>query len=184
VSAGVRDARVTVSSRGEQLVLALLWDSERAGQPGRDPHAPRALGGRRMGLAEQAPLSGRVQAQLPASGLVGAGAAGLALRGSLSADITVPARARHPSLPAPRRGRLGAALGGGRNRIAQWQAAGATGRQRLVVSEFLLHGSDEGGGGGGTLLAYGEGSWTPQGPSFQAQAQLSQLRASIRSTAS
>jgi translocation and assembly module TamB len=45
-----------------------------------------------------------------------------------------------------------------------------------------LHGSAEGGGeGGGTLLAYGDGSWTPQGAVFQAQVQLSQLRASVRS---
>src|SRR5262249_20634257 len=53
--------------------------------------------------------------------------------------------------------------------------------QRLTVSEFLLHGSEEGGAGGGTLLAHGEGTWTPQGPVFEAHAQLSQLRASIRS---
>jgi translocation and assembly module TamB len=51
----------------------------------------------------------------------------------------------------------------------------------VVVSEFLLRGSEEGGGSGGTLVASGEGSWTPQGPQFQASAQLTQLRASIRS---
>jgi translocation and assembly module TamB len=52
--------------------------------------------------------------------------------------------------------------------------------QKLVIDEFLLQGSEEG-GGGGTLVAYGEGSWTPQGTRFDAHAQLSQLRASIRS---
>src|SRR5205085_9539366 len=31
VSAGVRDARVTLAAQGEQLELRLLWDSERAG---------------------------------------------------------------------------------------------------------------------------------------------------------
>jgi translocation and assembly module TamB len=53
--------------------------------------------------------------------------------------------------------------------------------QRLVVNEFLLRGSEEGGAGGGTVVATGEGRWTPQGPAFQAHAVLSQLRASIRS---
>ncbi|HVE53817.1 MAG TPA: translocation/assembly module TamB domain-containing protein, partial [Ramlibacter sp.] len=42
-------------------------------------------------------------------------------------------------------------------------------------------GSEEGGGTGGSLLAYGEGSLTPAGIIFNANAQLSQLRASIRS---
>jgi translocation and assembly module TamB len=50
----------------------------------------------------------------------------------------------------------------------------------MVVDEFMLQGA-EASGGGGTLVAYGEGSWTPQGPAFAAHAQLSQLRASIRS---
>ena len=53
--------------------------------------------------------------------------------------------------------------------------------ERLVVSEILLRGSEEGGQGGGTVVATGEGRWTLQGPVFQAHAVLSQLRASIRS---
>jgi translocation and assembly module TamB len=53
--------------------------------------------------------------------------------------------------------------------------------RKLVVSEFLLRGSEEGGGSGGTVLAFGEGSWTPEGPVFDAKAELSQLRASVRS---
>jgi translocation and assembly module TamB len=184
VSAGVREARVTVSSRGEQLVLALLWDSERAGHAQgeiRTRLARTADGG--WDWPEQAPLSGRVQAQLPRIGVWSVLAPpGWRLRGSLSADITIAGTRTQPQLAGPlaaddlalrsvvdgielRNGRLRAQLAG----------------QRLVVSEFLLHGSEEGGVGGGTLLAYGEGSWTPQGPSFQAQAQLSQLRASIRS---
>jgi translocation and assembly module TamB len=53
--------------------------------------------------------------------------------------------------------------------------------QKLVVSEFLLRGSEEGGSSGGTLVAFGEGQWTPQGPLLTVDAQLTQLRASIRS---
>ena len=32
VTAGVRDARVSVTTQGEQLVFTLVWDSERAGR--------------------------------------------------------------------------------------------------------------------------------------------------------
>lgn len=184
VTAGVREARLTLRSQGEQLVLGLLWDSERAG---------RAEGQLRTRLARtagggwewpaQAPLAGRVQAQLPRIGVWSLLAPpGWRLRGSLSADITVAGTRTQPELSGPlladdlalrsvvdgielRNGRLRAQLAG----------------QRLVVSEFLLRGSEEGGAGGGTLLAFGEGRWTPEGPVFQAQAQLSQLRASIRS---
>ena len=183
VTAGVRDARLTLSSQGEQLVLSLLWDSERAG---------RAEGQLRTRLVrdagggwqwpEQAPVSGRVQAQLPRIGVWSLLAPpGWRLRGSLSADITLAGTRADPLLSGPvvaddlalRSVVEGIELRNGRLRA---QLAG----QRLVVSEFMLRGSEEG-GTGGTLLAYGEGSMTPEGPVFQANAQLSQLRASIRS---
>lgn len=183
VSAGVRDARLTLSSQGEQLLLSLAWDSERAG---------RAQGQLRTRLArtsdggwswpEQAPVSGRVQAQLPRIGVWSLLAPpGWRLRGSLDADIAIAGTRAQPELSGPLRADElalrsvvdGIELRNGRLRA---QLAG----RRLVVDEFLLRGSDEG-GGGGTLLAYGEGTWTEQGPQFQANAQLSQLRASLRS---
>ncbi len=181
ISAGVRDARLTLSTQGEQLVLSLLWDSERAG---------RAEGQIRTRLVqrdggwqwpEQAPLAGRVRAQLPRIGVWSLLAPpGWRLRGSLDADITVAGTRAQPELSGPlnaddlalrsvvdgielRNGRLRAQLAG----------------QRLVVQEFLLRGSEEG-GSGGTLVAFGEGRWTAEGPAFEATAQLSQLRASIR----
>lgn len=184
VTAGVREARLTLRSQGEQLVLGLLWDSERAGRAEgqlRTRLLRRADGG--WEWPGQAPLAGRVQAQLPRIGVWSLLAPpGWRLRGSLSADITVAGTRTQPELSGPllaedlalrsvvdgielRNGRLRAQLAG----------------QRLVVSEFLLRGSEEGGAGGGTLLAFGEGRWTPEGPVFEAQAQLSQLRASIRS---
>lgn len=184
VTAGVREARLTLRSQGEQLVLGLLWDSERAGRAEgqiRTRLVRRADGG--WEWPAQAPLAGRLQAQLPRIGVWSLLAPpGWRLRGSLSADITIAGTRAQPLLSGPviaddlalrsvvdgielRNGRLRAQLAG----------------QRLVVSEFLLRGSEEGGAGGGTLLAFGEGAWTPAGPVFQAQAQLSQLRASIRS---
>lgn len=184
VTAGVRTARLNVSSQGEQLVLSLLWDSERAG---------RAEGQVRTRLArtpdggwtwpQQAPLSGRVQAQLPRIGVWSLLAPpGWRLRGSLNADITVAGTRAEPALSGPlvaddlalRSVVDGIELKNGRLRA---QLAG----QRLVVSEFMLRGSEEGTGTGGSVVAYGEGSLTPAGIVFNANAQLSQLRASIRS---
>jgi translocation and assembly module TamB len=184
VPAGVRDARLTVSSQGEQLTLALLWDSERAG------HAEGQVRTRlvRSGdggwqWPEQAPLAGNVRAQLPRIGVWSLLAPpGWRLRGALSADIAVGGTRAQPQLSGPlvaddlalrsvvdgielRNGRLRAQLSG----------------QKLVVSEFMLRGSEEGGAGGGSLVANGEGEWTAQGPQLQVNAQLTQLRASIRS---
>jgi translocation and assembly module TamB len=189
VSAGVREARVTVSTQGEQLVMSLLWDSERAGHAEGQVRTRlvRAAGGG-WDWPEQAPLAGRVRAQLPRIGVWSLLAPpGWRLRGSLDADITVAGTRAQPELSGPvnaddlalrsvvdgielRNGRLRAQLAG----------------RKLLVREFLLRGSEVGGTGssggtGGTLVAYGEGAWTPQGPTFEAHAQLSQLRASIRS---
>ncbi|HET8748598.1 MAG TPA: translocation/assembly module TamB domain-containing protein [Ramlibacter sp.] len=184
VTAGVREARVRLTTEGEQVVLSLLWDSERAGHAEgeiRSRLARSADGG--WEWPEQAPLSGRVQAQLPRIGVWSLLAPpGWRLRGSLTADITVAGTRAQPQLSGPvladdlalRSVVDGIELRGGRLRA---QLAG----QKLTVSEFLLRGSDEGAGGGGSLLAYGEGAWTSEGPVFEAHAQLSQLRASIRS---
>ncbi len=184
VTAGVRNARLALSSQGEQLTLSLLWDSERAGRAEgqvRTRLARSADGG--WSWPEQAPLSGRVQAQLPRIGVWSLLAPpGWRLRGSLSADIAVAGTRAQPELSGPlvaddlalRSVVDGIELKNGRLRA---QLAG----QRLVVSEFLLRGSEEGTGTGGTLLAYGEGSLTPAGIVFNANAQLSQLRASLRS---
>jgi translocation and assembly module TamB len=184
VSAGVRDARLTLSSQGEQLVLTLLWDSERAGRAEGQVRTRLSRSGEGWAWPAQAPLQGRLQARLPRIGVWSLLAPpGWRLRGSLEADIAIGGTRAQPELSGPlladdlalrsvvdgielRNGRLRAQLAG----------------QKVMVSEFLLRGSEEGSaGGGGTLVAYGEGSWTPQGPQFQANAQLSQLRASIRS---
>ncbi|MEJ5990411.1 translocation/assembly module TamB domain-containing protein [Ramlibacter sp. PS3R-8] len=183
VTAGVRDARLTVSTQGEQVVLSLLWDSERAGRAEGQlrTRLVRTAGGG-WDWPEQAPLAGRVRAQLPRIGVWSLLAPpGWRLRGSLDADITVAGTRVQPHLSGPlsaddlalRSVVDGIELRGGRLRA---QLAG----QKLVVQEFLLHGSEQG-GAGGSVTATGEGAWTPQGPVFEAQAQFSQLRASIRS---
>ncbi len=184
VAAGVRTARVTLENQGDQLALALLWDSERAG---------RAEGVVRTRLVRttdggwqwpaDAPLSGGLKANLPRIGVWSLLAPpGWRLRGSLDADIAVGGTRSQPDFSGPinaddlalrsvvdgiemRNGRLRARLAG----------------TKLVVNEFLLRGGGEEADSGGTLVAYGEGSWTPQGMQLQVDATLTQLRASLRS---
>lgn len=184
VSAGVRTARVDVRTQGDQVELALLWDSERAGQAQgvvRSRLQSDGTGG--WTWPEGAPLEGRVAAQLPRIGVWSVLAPpGWRLRGSLSTDIRIAGTRALPEFTGPlnaeglalrsvvdgielRNGRLRAQLAG----------------RRLIVNEFLLHGSPEGGSDGGTLLAQGEAGWTPQGVVLQAEAVLTMLRASIRS---
>ena len=184
VPAGVREARVSVSARGEQVEAHLLWDSEHAG------HAQGQFGSRLVHASDgswswpgQAPITGRLQAELPGIGVWSVLAPpGWRLRGSVSTDVRIAGTRAQPELSGPvnadglalrsvvdgvafRNGRLRARLAG----------------QRVIVDEFLLHGVGEAGGDGGTLVAQGDGRWTPQGPVFTAEAVLSQLRASIRS---
>ncbi|MDE2605747.1 MAG: translocation/assembly module TamB domain-containing protein [Burkholderiales bacterium] len=183
VSAGVRAASASLVGQGGQLELRLLWDSERAG------HAEGLLRSRleraadgRWRWPEDAPLEGRLQAQLPRIGVWSVLAPpGWRLRGSLAADIRIAGTRERPALSGPLRADDlalrsvvdGIELRGGRLR-AQLEDQG------LRVDEFLLHGSPGDGSDGGVLRASGVGRWTPQGPAFEARATLSQLRASIR----
>lgn len=183
VRAGVRDARVTLTALGDQVELRGLWDSESAGHAEGQLHTRVVRGANgTWSWPAQAPLSGRVQAHLPRIGVWSLLAPpGWRLRGSLSADIQVAGTRAQPALSGPvladdlalRSVVDGIELGNGRLRA---QLAGT----RIIVDEFLLHGAPEAGSDGGTLVAQGEGHWTPQGPVVEVQAQVAQLRASVR----
>jgi len=182
VAAGVRDARLTLATQGEQATLTLRWDSERAGvADGR--LATRLSRGGPAGWQwpEQAPISGTLRAQLPRIGVWSLLAPpGWRLRGSLAADVKAAGTRADPQLSGTiaaddlalrsvvdgielRDGRLRARLEG----------------NRLLLTEFTLHGGGAQ-GSGGTLAATGEAAWLGGGPRLQARAQLTRLRASIR----
>jgi translocation and assembly module TamB len=181
VAAGVREARLAVSSEGEAVTATLRWDSERGGTADGQV-ATRLTRGGASGWhwADDAPLSGSLQAQLPRIGVWSLLAPpGWRLRGSLAAQAKVAGTKAEPQLAgtvaaddlALRSVVDGIELQGGRLR------AHLEGR-RVIVDEFLLRGP---GPNGGTLVARGEGDWTPSGPQARLNAEITSLRASIRS---
>ena len=183
VPAGVRDARVTLRTEGDAVTLALHWDSERGGAAqGRLDTRLERCGAAGWRWPADAPLSGSLRAQLPRIGVWSLLAPpGWRLRGSLRADIAVAGTRSAPQLSgtlaaddlALRSVVDGIELQGGRLR------ARLAGRS-LLVDEFMLQGA-RGAGDGGTLVASGQGSWTPSGPQATLTARLNHLRASIRS---
>ncbi|MCM2251494.1 MAG: translocation/assembly module TamB domain-containing protein, partial [Ramlibacter sp.] len=183
VTAGVREARVTLASQGEQLTLSLRWNSERAGVADGTLVTRLAAGGAAgWHWPDSAPVEGSLRAQLPRIGVWSLLAPpGWRLRGSLLADVKIAGTRGAPLLAGSiaaddlalrsvvdgvelRDGRLRASLQG----------------NRLRVTEFSLHGSGER-DAGGTLMASGEAAWVDGGPRVLATARLMKLRASIRS---
>ncbi len=182
VRAGIRDARLMITSAGEALNLSLRWDSERAGTvQGR--LATRLSRGGPAGWqwAADAPISGDVKAQLPRVGVWSLLAPpGWRLRGSLEAGLAIAGTRADPQLTgslnaddmALRSVVDGVELQGGRLRST------LEGR-RLVVQELILTGAGPA-ATGGRIKAAGEGSWVDGKPVLRMTAQVERLRASIR----
>ncbi|WP_395685038.1 translocation/assembly module TamB domain-containing protein [Caenimonas koreensis] len=182
VPAGVREARLAIASRGEQLTATLKWDSERAGTADGRLVTRLAPGGA-LGwqwLAD-APIDASLRAQLPKLGVWSLLAPpGWRLRGSLLADVRATGTRAQPQLAgtiaaddlALRSVVDGVELGGGRLR-------GTLEGTTIRINEFTLHGAGEH-GAGGTLAASGDVAWVNGAPQLKASAQLTRLRASIR----
>jgi translocation and assembly module TamB len=183
VRAGVREASLSLVSEGEAVTLALKWDSERGGTADGQIATRLARGGAAGWYwPESAPLNGSLRAQLPRIGVWSLLAPpGWRLRGSLGADIAIAGTRAEPRLGgtlaaddlALRSVVDGVELQGGRLRAR-------LDGQRLLIDEFMLRGAG-GANGGGTLVATGEGAWIDAGPQVRISAQLTRLRASIRS---
>ncbi|MES2634296.1 MAG: translocation/assembly module TamB domain-containing protein [Pseudomonadota bacterium] len=181
VKAGVREARLAIESQGETVTAVLRWDSERGGTADARLQSRLSQGGAAgWSWPAEAPVSGTVRAQLPRIGVWSLLAPpGWRLRGSLGADLAVSGTRAAPQLAgtlaaddlALRSVVDGIELQGGRLR-AHFEGT------RLVVDEFRLRGP---GDNGGTLVATGEGRWTSEGLQTQLTAEVTRLRASIRS---
>ena len=191
ISAGIKQARITLESVGDALTLALLWDSERAGhlegqlktRLARTPALtgePPASGS--WAWPADAPLTGQLRAQLPRIGVWSVLAPpGWRLRGSLGVNIAINGSRLSPQLTgelladdlALRSVVDGIELGRGRLRAT-------LDGTRMHISEFSLQGAGDK-NTGGTLTAQGDAAWLNGQPTVQLDAKLDRLRASLRS---
>ncbi len=188
VAAGVKEARVSLINEGEALTLAVRWDSERAGTAEgqlktRLARAPATAGGGWSNWLwpPDAPLNGRLRAQLPRIGVWSVLAPpGWRLRGSLGADVAISGTRASPQLTgdlqandlALRSVVDGIEFGNGRLRA---RLDGT----RMRIAEFSLQGAGDK-GTGGILTAQGEAGWVEGKPQVQLDAKLERLRASLR----
>ena len=183
IRAGVREARLSLLAEGETATLTLRWDSERGGTAQGRVTTRLAQGGAAgWHWPDSAPLSGQLEARLPRIGVWSLLAPpGWRLRGSVLADLAIAGTKADPQLT----GTLSADDLALRSVVDGIQLQGGYFRarlegQRLVITEFVLHGAGEG-AAGGTLRATGAVTWAGKELDARMTAQLSRLRASIRS---
>ena len=180
VAAGLRAARLSLTAQAQQVALAWLWDSERAGRAeGRVRTLLQRDAQGQWTWPEQAAVEGRAQVQLPRLGVWSVLAPpGWRLRGSAEADLTLAGTRAQPQLTGTLKAdalSLRSVVDGVelRNGLLRASFSG----QRLVVDEFVLRGAGE---TGGLVRAQGEAGWTPQGLRLAATASAQRLRASLR----
>lgn len=189
IPAGLRQARLQLSSEGPAVSAQLHWDSAEAGQAEgvlrtQLTATPDGHGGTRWSWPQTAPLTGQLQARLPR---IAAGSAlappGWRLRGALAADVRVAGTRAQPQVQgtltaddlALRSVVDGFALGRGRLR-ARLQGT------QLLIDELLLHGPDTGEkpDSGGTLRASGQAGWQAGRALARLDITLARLHASVR----
>ena len=190
VAAGIKQARVSLVSNGDDVSVSLVWDSERAGTADGQLKTRLTRTGEGAGAggwvwATGAPLEGRLRAQLPRIGVWSVLAPpGWRLRGSLATDLLISGTRAAPQLAgellandlALRSVVDGIEFGNGRLRA---RLDGT----RMLIDEFSLQGAGDK-GAGGTLTARGEAGWlngqVRGQPQMRLDARLERLRASLR----
>lgn len=181
VAAGVKEARLTLENNGDALTLGLRWDSERAGNADGQLTTRLAKSGSGWGWPADAPLNGRLRAQLPRIGVWSVLAPpGWRLRGSLAANVALSGNRAAPQLA----GTLQADDLALRSVVDGIEFGKGTLRAtldgtRMRISEFTLQGAG-GQGTGGLLRAQGEAGWINGKPEVRLDAKLERLRASLR----
>ncbi|MDR2154542.1 MAG: translocation/assembly module TamB domain-containing protein [Burkholderiaceae bacterium] len=192
VAAGLRQARVSLTSDGQAINLQLKWDSAQAGTvEGALRTELRAISGgngtenMQWDWPSDAALQGRLQARLPRLSVWSVMAPpGWRLRGALTADTRIGGTRAAPLLT----GTLAADRLALRSMVDGVQLTNGRLRARLdgtrlLIDEFSLHGARKPGspaGSGGTLRASGEAGWIEGRAQARLTATLDKLRASIQ----
>jgi len=183
VSAGVRDARVTLKTDGDALRVSAHWDSERAGLAQGEFSTRISSGGEGWKWPADAPLTGSLQAQLPQAGVWSVLAPpGWRIRGTLDANIALSGTRIAPQW----RGTLNADSLALRSiadgiEFSNGRLRSTLSGQRLDIHEFSLQGATGGGGSGGLLNAKGFAQWLPDGTG--ATSSLSKIRIELEAQA-
>lgn len=192
VTAGVRTARLALSTEGRAVQARLLWDTERLGEIDAQlrtelspPDATRPA----WHWAERAPLAGHLRARLPEVGVWSALAPpGWRVQGTLEAEAAIGGDRQQPQW----RGQLRADNLAVRSVVEGIAFTDGSLRatldgDRLRVERLVLNGPGQS-GEGGTLEASGQAEWravqregqTRQEPLIELQATARQLRVSNR----
>jgi len=165
VSAGVRDARVTMKADGDALRVSARWDSERAGLAQGDFSTRITSGADGWRWPADAPLTGSLRAQLPQVGVWSVlPPPGWRIRGTLDANIALSGTRQAPQWS----GTLNADSLALRSiadgiEFSNGKLRSTLSGQRLDIHEFSLRGATGGGGSGGLLNATGFAQWLPDG---------------------
>lgn len=171
--AGVRSARLLVTTEGDRLAASLNWDSERAGQAQADFSTRLQHQNGTWTWPADATLAGHLKVQLPPVGVWSLLAPpGWRLRGTLDADAVLSGTRNAPQW----RGNLAAQDLAVRSVVdgidfSNGRLRASLQGQRLSIDEFTLQGA--GGASGGQLSATGSVLWLPAaGPDTKAVAHL------------
>ena len=183
ISAGVKDARITLKADGDALRVSARWDSERAGVAQGDFSTRIASGADGWRWPSDAPLTGSLRAQLPQAGVWSVLAPpGWRIRGTLDANIALSGTRIAPQWS----GTLNADSLALRSiadgiEFSHGKLRSTLRGQRLDIQEFSLQGASGGGGSGGTLTAQGFAQWLPGGTGTGAS--LSKIRIELAAQA-
>ncbi len=183
VQAGLKLARLDITTVDDQLTASLRWDSERAGQAQADFSTRLQQQESGWTWPQDAPLAGQFKAKLPPVGAWSVLAPpGWRLRGTLDADATLSGTRSRPLW----RGQLSARNLAMRSVVDGIDFSGGTLRtrldgERLEIEEFSFQGA--GGASGGKVTAQGFVQWQDAGPTDTDKSALSRLRMELNATA-
>lgn len=170
--AGLRDARVDVLVQNDAVQARLLWDSQAAGNAQADFNTRLQTVDGSTVWASDAPVQGRLQANLPRVGAWSLVApVGWRMQGTLAADATLSGTRARPNWKGTLEARelaLRSVVNGidFSNGVMRLQLND----QHMDIAEFTLQGA--GGASGGSLVLSGAVDWLPPAPGAPLAARL------------